>query len=124
MQKYLLNISNICYAHGVEVAVLSPGSRVAPLSVSFIRSSIIKTYTFSDERSAAYIALGISQTTERPVVLCCTSGTAMLNYYPAIVEAFYRYIPLIILTADRPPEWIDQKEWDKPFINNRFTLTI
>jgi 2-succinyl-5-enolpyruvyl-6-hydroxy-3-cyclohexene-1-carboxylate synthase len=66
--------------------------------------------TVSDERSAAFIALGMAQQLNQPVVLVCTSGSAALNYYPAIAEAFFQQIPLLVLTADRPPEWVDQ--WD------------
>jgi 2-succinyl-5-enolpyruvyl-6-hydroxy-3-cyclohexene-1-carboxylate synthase len=66
--------------------------------------------TISDERSAAFIALGMAQQLKQPVVLVCTSGSAALNYYPAIAEAFFQQIPLLVLTADRPPEWVDQ--WD------------
>jgi len=66
--------------------------------------------TISDERSAAFIALGMAQQLKQPVVLVCTSGSAVLNYYPAIAEAFFQQIPLLVLTADRPPEWVNQ--WD------------
>jgi 2-succinyl-5-enolpyruvyl-6-hydroxy-3-cyclohexene-1-carboxylate synthase len=66
--------------------------------------------TISDERSAAFIALGMAQQLKQPVVLVCTSGSAALNYFPAIAEAFFQQIPLLVLTADRPPEWVDQ--WD------------
>ena len=102
------NIATICNAHGVKDAVLSPGSRNAPLTYAFVRNKNIKTYTISDERSAAFIALGISQKSKKPVVISCTSGSAPYNYAPAVAEAFYQNIPLIIITADRPPEWIDQ----------------
>lgn len=106
----IYNIAEICAQHGVEHAVLSPGSRVAPLTLAFTHHPKITCKTISDERSAAYIALGIAQQTQKPVVIACTSGTAALNYYPAIAEAFYQKIPLIVLTADRPPEWIDQQD--------------
>ncbi|NLR94136.1 2-succinyl-5-enolpyruvyl-6-hydroxy-3-cyclohexene-1-carboxylic-acid synthase [Flammeovirga agarivorans] len=98
------------YQMGVREVVLSPGSRVAPLALAFVRHPHIKTRTVSDERSAAFIALGIAQQTNSPVVIACTSGTAALDYAPAVAEAFYQRIPLIVLTADRPTEWIDQ--WD------------
>lgn len=89
---------------------MSPGSRNAPLTISFARHSEIKKWIIPDERSAGFIALGIAQETKEPVVLCCTSGTALLNYAPAIAEAYYREIPLIVLSADRPPELIDQRD--------------
>jgi 2-succinyl-5-enolpyruvyl-6-hydroxy-3-cyclohexene-1-carboxylate synthase len=70
----------------------------------------MKVRTIADERSAAFIALGMAQQLREPVVLVCTSGSAALNYFPAIAEAFFQQIPLLVLTADRPPEWVDQ--WD------------
>ena len=104
----ILNIAEICAAHYVEDAVLSPGSRNAPLTYAFVRNQKIKTYSISDERSAAFVALGMSIKSQRPVVLACTSGSAAFNYAPAVAEAYYEHVPLIIFTADRPPEWIDQ----------------
>ncbi|MEQ9009216.1 MAG: thiamine pyrophosphate-binding protein, partial [Ekhidna sp.] len=89
---------------------MSPGSRNAPLTISFARHEGIKKYIIPDERSAGFVALGIAQETKTPVVLCCTSGSALLNYAPAIAEAYYREIPLIVLSADRPPELIDQRD--------------
>lgn len=94
---------------GVEQAILSPGSRNAPLLSALVHSSIL-CHTVVDERSAAFIALGIAQRSGKPVAVLCTSGTALLNYYPAIAEAYYARIPLIILSADRPERLIDQ--WD------------
>ena len=88
--------------------ILSPGSRCAPLTLAFTRHPNIRTRTISDERSAAFIALGMAQQLKQPVVLVCTSGTAAYNYAPAIAEAYFQQIPLLVLTADRPPEWIDQ----------------
>lgn len=110
MNQTVFDTSEICHLHGVRYAVFSPGSRNAPLSISFHRHKHIQTRTIVDERSAAFIALGIAQATGTPVVVCCTSGTALLNYGPAIAEAHYQNIPLIVLSADRPPEWIDH--WD------------
>jgi len=104
----IINLVQICHYKGIENIVLSPGSRCAPLTLSFVRHPEIKTYTITDERSAGYFALGLAQQTGKPVGLVCTSGTATLNYAPAITEAFYQNIPLIVFTADRPPEWIDQ----------------
>ena len=104
----ILNIAEICAAHNVKDAVLSPGSRVAPLTYSFVRNQQIETYTVSDERSAAFMALGMAVKSKRPVVIACTSGSAAYNYAPAVAEAFYQQVPLIVMTADRPPEWLDQ----------------
>ena len=92
----------------ITYVVLSPGSRNAPFAIAFDAHPDIKTLVVHDERCAAFIALGIAQETNKPVALCCTSGSACLNYYPAIAEAYYRNIPLLILTADRPAEWINQ----------------
>ncbi len=90
--------------------VLSPGSRNAPLTISFARNQDITTYNIVDERSAGFIALGMAQKSNAPVAICCTSGSALLNYAPAVSEAYYQNIPLIVLSADRPPEWIDQRD--------------
>ncbi|MCF6359308.1 MAG: 2-succinyl-5-enolpyruvyl-6-hydroxy-3-cyclohexene-1-carboxylic-acid synthase [Cyclobacteriaceae bacterium] len=106
----IYNIAEICHTLGVTDAILSPGSRNAPLIISFNRHSKIKTYVINDERSAAFIALGMSQKSKQPVVLIATSGSAAYNYAPAIAEAYFQQIPLIILTADRPQEWIDQRD--------------
>lgn len=96
--------------HGVTDAVLSPGSRNTPLIMAVARDPRISYQVVVDERSAAFIALGMSVQSGRPVALVCTSGTAMLNYAPAVAEAFYREVPLIVITADRPCEWIDQDD--------------
>jgi len=106
----IFNIAEICCQHGVEDVVISPGSRDAPLIIAFARHPQLKAISVSDERSAAFIGLGMAQKTKRPVVLICTSGSASLNYAPAIAEAFYRKIPLVVITADRPPEWVDQQD--------------
>lgn len=106
----VFNTAQICYQLGVRHAVMSPGSRNAPLTISFARYNEIKKWIIPDERSAGFVALGIAQKTKTPVVLCCTSGSALLNYAPAVAEAFYRELPLIILSADRPPELIDQRD--------------
>ncbi|MFN3998448.1 2-succinyl-5-enolpyruvyl-6-hydroxy-3-cyclohexene-1-carboxylic-acid synthase [Algoriphagus sp.] len=106
----ILDLVAICAKKGIEHAILSPGSRCAPLTLAFARHPEIHARTISDERSAAFIALGVAQQLSQPVVLVCTSGSAALNYYPAVAEAFFQQVPLLILTADRPPEWIDQ--WD------------
>lgn len=104
----IYNIAQICAQLGVKEAVMSPGSRCAPLTLAFHRHPDINETMAYDERSAAYTALGKSLISKCPVILTCTSGSAAANYLPAITEAFYQKIPLIILTADRPPEWTDQ----------------
>jgi 2-succinyl-5-enolpyruvyl-6-hydroxy-3-cyclohexene-1-carboxylate synthase len=94
--------------HGVKYVVASPGSRNAPLSIAFNRDQQFKCFHIPDERSAAFYALGMAERSNSPVVLFCTSGSAVLNYAPAISEAFYRNIPLIVVSADRPLAWTDQ----------------
>lgn len=106
----ITHLVSICAKSGISQAILSPGSRCAPLTLAFIRHPTIHCRTISDERSAAFMALGMAQQLNKPVVLVCTSGSAALNYGPAIAEAFYQQVPLLVLTADRPAEWIDQ--WD------------
>ena len=98
----------ICASLGIHQAVISPGSRNAPLTIALVRHPDIQTYTVSDERSAAFIGLGMARQLQAPVALVCTSGSAAYNYAPAVAEAYFQQIPLVIFTADRPPEWIDQ----------------
>jgi 2-succinyl-5-enolpyruvyl-6-hydroxy-3-cyclohexene-1-carboxylate synthase len=99
---------DLCHQHGVAQVIISPGSRNAPLILSFSGSQLFECITIVDERSAGYFALGLARATHKPVALVCTSGTAALNLAPAIAEAYYQQIPLIAITADRPIEWIDQ----------------
>jgi len=104
----IYDIAELCALKGVTQAILCPGSRCAPLTLAFINHNDIKSRTISDERSAGFIALGIAHQSQTPSVLVCTSGSASYNFSPAIAEAFFQQVPLIILTADRPKEWIDQ----------------
>ena len=103
-------IARLCALKGVRYAVISPGSRSAPLVISFLNESSIECLRIIDERSAAFFALGMAQQLRAPVALICTSGSAVLNYGPAIAEAFYQRVPLLVITADRPEEWVDQGE--------------
>lgn len=96
------SIIQLCKSKNIKHIVISPGSRNAPLTIGFTNHSFFECYSIVDERSAAFFALGIAQQLREPVVLVCTSGSALLNYYPAIAEAFYSDIPLVILSADRP----------------------
>lgn len=105
---YVYAIPEICHQLGIKEAIIAPGSRSAPLTIAFARHPDIHCRVIPDERSAAFIAMGIAQATNTPLVLICTSGSAALNFAPAIAEAYFQQIPLLILTADRPPEWIDQ----------------
>ncbi len=106
----IYDIAEICAKQGVTQAVLCPGSRCAPLTIAFTRHEVITSRTFSDERSAAFVAMGIAQQTSKPTALVCTSGSAAFNFAPAVAESFFQQVPLLIFTADRPKEWIDQ--WD------------
>ncbi|MGI9553122.1 MAG: 2-succinyl-5-enolpyruvyl-6-hydroxy-3-cyclohexene-1-carboxylic-acid synthase [Aurantibacter sp.] len=96
-----------CKAFGIKNIVISPGSRNAPLTLSFTGDPFFTCYSVVDERSAAFFALGIAQQLQGPVAAVCTSGSAMLNYYPAVAEAFYSDIPLVVISADRPSYKID-----------------
>lgn len=97
-----------CFQAGIENIVISPGSRNAPLIIAFQSHPKINCFVIHDERSAAFFALGLAESKGHPVALTCTSGSALLNYSPAIAEAYYRQIPLLVLSADRPSELIDQ----------------
>ena len=100
-------IVQFCAAKNIQHIVISPGSRNAPLTKGFTANSFFTTYSIVDERAAAFFALGIAQQIQQPVAVVCTSGSALLNYYPAVAEAFYSDIPLVVLSADRMPHRID-----------------
>lgn len=101
------SIIEICSAKGITNIIISPGSRNAPLTIGFAQNSNFNCYSIADERCAAFFALGIAQQTKFPTAVVCTSGSALLNYYPAVAEAFYSQIPLIVISADRPQNKID-----------------
>ena len=101
------SIIEICLAKGITTIIISPGSRNAPLTIGFVNNPAFKCYSIADERCAAFFGLGIAQQTKQAVALVCTSGSALLNYYPAFAEAFYSQIPLIVISADRPQSKID-----------------
>ncbi|MBP6259926.1 MAG: 2-succinyl-5-enolpyruvyl-6-hydroxy-3-cyclohexene-1-carboxylic-acid synthase [Paludibacter sp.] len=104
------NIPEICAQHGVRKVVIAPGSRNAPLIFAFTAQPGMECLSITDERSAAYFALGMAQQSGEAVALVCTSGTAVLNFAPAIAEACYQNLPLLVFTADRPAELIDQAD--------------
>ena len=97
----------LCEYKGISKIVISPGSRNAPLTIGFTEHPSMECFSIVDERCAAFFALGMAQQSQEPVVLVCTSGSALLNYYPAVAEAFYSDIPLVVVSADRPIERID-----------------
>ncbi|MFB9056457.1 2-succinyl-5-enolpyruvyl-6-hydroxy-3-cyclohexene-1-carboxylate synthase [Mariniflexile ostreae] len=99
-------VIQLCKAKKIKHIIISPGSRSAPLTIGFTNDPYFKCYSIVDERCAAFFALGIAQQLQYPAALVCTSGSALLNYYPAIAEAFYSDIPLIVLSADRPKHLI------------------
>ncbi|RLZ09847.1 2-succinyl-5-enolpyruvyl-6-hydroxy-3-cyclohexene-1-carboxylic-acid synthase [Faecalibacter macacae] len=100
-------IAETFLAFGIDHIVLSPGSRNGALTMQFANDNRFKTYSVVDERSAGFVALGIAQQIKKPVVVCCTSGSATANYYPAVTEAFFQNVPLIVLSADRPEHLVD-----------------
>lgn len=109
-KKNVLELAALMLAHGVTDVVVSPGSRNAPIIQTLAQHPDFRCYTVVDERSAAFFALGLIQKLQRPVAVCCTSGTALLNFSSAVAEAFYQQLPLLVISADRPLEWIGQMD--------------
>lgn len=107
LTRYTANFVDELYHAGVKNVIISPGSRSTPLALTFAEHPDIHHWINMDERSAAFFALGMAKQQKSPVALVCTSGTAAANYYPAIVEAYYSRVPLVVLTADRPHELRD-----------------
>jgi 2-succinyl-5-enolpyruvyl-6-hydroxy-3-cyclohexene-1-carboxylate synthase len=101
-------IVSACESYGIKHVVVCPGSRNAPFSIAFDNHPAFSTYVIHDERSAAFFALGMIDQLQIPVALVCTSGSAIQNFSPAVSEAFYRQLPLVVISADRPKNWIDQ----------------
>jgi len=110
IKKHIHQLAALLLKKGITDIVISPGSRNAPMIHTFHGIAGFNCRNIVDERSAAYFALGLSLAKQKPVAIVCTSGTASLNYTPAVAEAFYQNVPLIVLTADRPDYWIDQLE--------------
>lgn len=106
----LIDLVALCTAQGIRHAVISPGSRSAALTLAFARNPHIQTHVIMDERAAGFVALGIAQQVKAPVAIVCTSGSAAYNFAPAVVEAYFQQVPLLVLTADRPREWIHQQD--------------
>jgi len=103
-------LAAIMIQKGIDRVVVSPGSRNAPAIIYFAGQKAFSLVSIADERSAGFFALGMAIKTRKPVALLCTSGTAVLNYAPAIAEAYYQKVPLLVITADRPKEYIDQAD--------------
>lgn len=108
--KFCSILFDVLLEKGVKDVVCSPGSRNVPLLLAASARVELKKHFVVDERSAAFLGLGISAISRQPVALACTSGTALLNYSPAIAEAYYQCVPLIVVSADRPIQWIDQDD--------------
>ncbi|MGG7471165.1 2-succinyl-5-enolpyruvyl-6-hydroxy-3-cyclohexene-1-carboxylic-acid synthase [Chryseobacterium arthrosphaerae] len=100
-------LAHLLQQYGIADIVISPGSRNAPLAIHFSEVDSFNCYSIVDERSAAFVAMGMAKSEKKPVAVTCTSGSAVVNYYPAVTEAFYQNIPLLILTADRPTDFVD-----------------
>ena len=101
-------LTALLVAHGIRHAVVCPGSRNSPIVHNLNECPDILCYPVTDERSAGFYALGMAQATDTPVVVCVTSGTALLNLAPAVAEAYYQHQSLVVISADRPAAWIDQ----------------
>lgn len=100
-------LAHVLQQYGIDKVVVSPGSRNAPLAIHFSEMDAMQCYSIVDERSAAFVGMGMAKALKKPVAITCTSGSAATNYYPAIVEAFYQNVPLLVLTADRPRDYVD-----------------
>ncbi|MDR1918564.1 MAG: 2-succinyl-5-enolpyruvyl-6-hydroxy-3-cyclohexene-1-carboxylic-acid synthase [Tannerellaceae bacterium] len=109
-KKSVQQLVGLLKAHELKQIVLSPGSRNSPITCSLANDPFFTCHTVVDERSAGFYALGIAQHTGKGVAVCCTSGTAVLNYAPAVAEAYYQRLPLVVITADRPAAWIEQMD--------------
>ncbi|UKK53059.1 2-succinyl-5-enolpyruvyl-6-hydroxy-3-cyclohexene-1-carboxylate synthase [Prevotella sp. E2-28] len=101
-------LTSLLVAHGIHHAVVCPGSRNAAIVHNLNECPDITCYPVTDERSAGFYALGMTQALKEPVVVCVTSGTALLNLTPAVAEAYYQHQPVVVISADRPQQWIDQ----------------
>ncbi len=106
----IVNIAELLSQSGITDVVVSPGSRSAPLTLAVARHPRLRVRVMADERSAGFVALGMAQQSQRPVAVICTSGSAVYNLAPAVAEAYFQQIPLLLLTADRPHEWLYQQD--------------
>ena len=109
-KKNILQLVALLKAHGVRKIVLCPGSRNAAIVHTLANIEDFTCYSVTDERSAGFFAIGLSLQGGGPAAVCCTSGSALLNLHPAVAEAFYQQVPLIVISADRPAAWIGQMD--------------
>lgn len=100
-------LAHVLQQYGIKDVVISPGSRNAPIAIHFAELDGFNCYSIVDERSAGFVALGMAKSNKMPTVISCTSGSAAANYYPAVTEAFYENTPLLVVTADRPVDYVD-----------------
>ncbi|NJM16499.1 MAG: 2-succinyl-5-enolpyruvyl-6-hydroxy-3-cyclohexene-1-carboxylic-acid synthase, partial [Bacteroidales bacterium] len=107
-RPFLFYLGKFLTSACVQDVVISPGSRNAPFIIHLANCANINIHSIVDERSAAYVALGMAIKTGKSTVFICSSGTALLNAAPAVAEAYYQQVPLLVFSADRPPELIDQ----------------
>lgn len=129
-KRHVADLVEICVQKGVKEVIVCPGSRDAPFIIAFGQHPEINTTHIVDERSAGFYALGVAIKTQRLVAIVCSSGSAVLNFAPAVAEAFHQGIPLLVLSADRPKEWIgqmvgqtiNQSEVLKNIVKKSFTL--
>lgn len=109
-KKSILQLVALLKAHGIAKVVLCPGSRNAPIVHTLSNHPHFTCYAMTDERSAGYFAIGLALNGGHSTVICCTSGTALLNLHPAVAEAYYQHVPLVVISADRPTAWIGQMD--------------
>ena len=109
-KKNILQLVALLKAHQIQKIVLCPGSRNIPIVQTLVNIPEFTCYPVTDERSAGFFALGLALNGGSPAAICCTSGTALLNIHPAVAEAFYQQVPLVVISADRPAAWIGQMD--------------
>lgn len=109
-KKNILQLIALLKAYGISNIVLCPGSRNTPLIQSLANDEFFKCHAVTDERSAGFFAIGLALHGGKPAAICCTSGTALLNLHPAIAEAYYQQVQLVVISADRPEAWIGQMD--------------
>ena len=107
-KKNVLQLVALLKEHGIRNVVLCPGSRNMPIVQTLVQHPFFSCHAVTDERNAGFFAVGLALNSGRPSVVCCTSGTALLDMHPAVAEAYYLQVPLVVVSADRPAAWIGQ----------------